>query len=147
MDNQEIRTVGYWYNNYDADAKHLPMPVAKSEPWEGQQAFIEKLISIETPLMLAYQAYVDQWNANIGIRGAIDPVRPKTVESYRGDSRCRCCDMSNGCREFTYMGWRWPQGYIHYLRDHNVLPDEDFKRFIMEHQIGGVENGSSSPSS
>jgi hypothetical protein len=139
MSEATAREVGFWYNDYED--KHRPMPVANPEPWNGQAEFIAKLMSIEVPLMSAYQAQIDRYNtaliARSEDRSLPYPEMPKdtTVVAYRGYSPCRICDQSNGSREYHYGGWIWPQGYIHYLRDHNVLPDEDFKRFVMEHQI------------
>jgi len=47
---------------------------------------------------------------------------------YRGPSLCRCCDKFNGSVEYRYNAGKdtvyvIPQGYIHYLEEHNVQVD------------------------
>lgn len=54
------------------------------------------------------------------------------VESYRGMSNCRICESRNGCREFELDGWVWPQGLMHYVKDHNVELSEQFKKDILK---------------
>ena len=49
---------------------------------------------------------------------------------YLGASECRICKKPNCSREFTYKGFVWPEGYVHYLRDHAVAVDPDFKRMV-----------------
>lgn len=52
------------------------------------------------------------------------------VNSYFGCSTCRICNEDNGCSEYTYGTFIWPEGYIHYIRDHNVEINEEFKEFL-----------------
>ena len=44
--------------------------------------------------------------------------------SYRGWSNCRLCGKMNGSKELEIMSdgtrYRIPQGYLHYLEDHQV---------------------------
>lgn len=95
-------TEGYWKNDYQTD---LPFPQANESPWEGQQEFIEKLKMIEAKAK---------------------------EEAYRGFSTCRICGCLNGSREYYYNGWRWPQGFMHYIVEHNVQPTIEFQAFINE---------------
>jgi thiol-disulfide isomerase/thioredoxin len=52
---------------------------------------------------------------------------------YFGVSRCRLCGKSNGSAEYTFSNFIWPEGYIHYLKDHNVKIDDEFKTFLNIH--------------
>lgn len=55
-----------------------------------------------------------------------------TVISYRGISMCRICNQYNGHREYHLQNYIWPEGYIHYIKDHNVAIDDNFIDFIMK---------------
>jgi hypothetical protein len=52
------------------------------------------------------------------------------VESYFGCSTCRICGEDNGCLEYAYDKFIWPEGYIHYIKDHHVEIDKEFKDFL-----------------
>jgi len=50
---------------------------------------------------------------------------------YLGSSSCRICHKSNGSIEYNGVSpsgklWYIPQGYIHYLKEHNVHPSSQF---------------------
>lgn len=120
--------VGFW-----GPDKDLPIPLPNPESWKGQAEFLAKLIDLELSLNTVYIAMVKQYNNDMLAR------RPNTVDidggnvvAYRGSSRCRCCHRDNGNHEYRYNGWTWPEGYRHYLEDHNVLPDAAFKDFVMK---------------
>jgi hypothetical protein len=51
---------------------------------------------------------------------------------YLGASSCRVCGCANGCGEYTYAGFTWPSGYAHYLRDHSVAINSDFKEMLLK---------------
>lgn len=53
-----------------------------------------------------------------------------TVMCARGHSPCRLCGCMNGYAEYTYRGFIWPSGYAHYLRDHRVAIDPEFKNML-----------------
>jgi hypothetical protein len=96
--------VGFWYSAYDTT---FPKPIPNPEPWDGQYQFSLKLKKIE----------------NSG---------DVTIRRYRGSSRCRICDISNGSWEFQCDGWVWPEGFLHYVDEHNVKPSEEFICYVME---------------
>ena len=51
-------------------------------------------------------------------------------EHYRGYSQCRLCDKyNNGSKEYSIGCFVWPEGYIHYLEEHNVAVDEKFAKY------------------
>lgn len=55
-------------------------------------------------------------------------------ESYFGFSKCRFCHKENGCSEYLLIKenikYIVPDGYLHYLEEHNVHPSEEFLQFI-----------------
>lgn len=101
-----IQYEGLWSKGDNRDYLRFP-EVKEGAPWLAQQAFIASLIST-------------QKNAE--------------EASYRGFSCCRLCGICNGSKtyELTAFGvtWRWPQGYLHYIQDHNVRPSLAFQQFI-----------------
>ena len=54
---------------------------------------------------------------------------------YYGCSTCRICGEDNGCGEYTYNDFVWPEGYMHYLEEHNVKMDEEFEEFLLNLEI------------
>ena len=51
-------------------------------------------------------------------------------EWYKGSSVCRICGILNGSTEFEFNGYRWPDGFMHYLIEHNVHPTPEFVKMI-----------------
>ena len=121
--------IGYWRNLNDPSTDHLPTPVANESKdgkfvygtttYHEMYAFCHKLAVVEHILLAKEQmAY---HNRNVAFAGVI---------AYRGWSTCRCCGKHNGSREFVSGNFRWPEGYRHYLQDHLIEPDPEFKQFI-----------------
>lgn len=61
---------------------------------------------------------------------------------YRGRSICRLCPLENGkvlpfvgSVEYELDGWRWPEGFIHYVGVHCVAPSFDFWKFVVENTL------------
>ena len=115
------RVEGYW--RPDAELKPsdgpcrpyhlLPWPVARDNPWPGQTEFLAALDWVER--------------------------RARAIEKYHqmGYSTCRLCGRRNGTAEFfdprpeAVHGWRWPEGFAHYVEEHNVEPSNAFLNYIM----------------
>ena len=57
------------------------------------------------------------------------------IEHFDGYSECRLCDDDTGSRTYhcTVNGvtWSFPDGLIHYYREHKVQPSKEFYMFIM----------------
>ena len=47
-------------------------------------------------------------------------------ESWMGYSLCRFCGIENGSCDRTDGVYVWPDGFAHYLREHNVKPPFEF---------------------
>ena len=48
---------------------------------------------------------------------------PDSKMFYKGSSTCRICNKLNGSEDYTRDGITYPSGYVHYIRDHGVVPD------------------------
>lgn len=111
MNNKNNLICLYWkdikYNSYDS--KRFSIPIANS--WNVTEEYKKIVIeAIETVYNNGY------------------------VTSYHGDSYCRICDVNNGSSEskveFGDVSFVIPSGYIHYLKKHNVKPDERLMKYI-----------------
>lgn len=101
---------GYWYecDRYDRTGEKYPMPVANTIDLSIKKDFIEKLKQIQK---ISHEIH------------------------YRGFSGCRICNCLNGTFEYEYEDWVWPEGYLHYIQDHNVAPTKEFYDFIMNTEL------------
>lgn len=96
-----VRREGFWFGDR---CPGLPAPISPDHTWPGRNEFLEALSKVE--------AVAEE-------------------STTRGFSICRICGKANGSREFDYKGWRWPSGYAHYIRDHNVRPSLAFQEFVL----------------
>jgi len=101
-----MKKVGFWYSKYEPK---LPMPV--------QQAADSEWVRKGKPKSFAR------------LLGIVEKMARCT--GYKGSSRCRICGEWNGSMEYYHEGWVWPEGYMHYIRDHNVKPPAKFIQFIV----------------
>lgn len=92
---------GFWSTG---EGSNLPLPTAVAGHWSGRERFLGALHSVEAKAGAA---------------------------AFKGSSRCRICGGQNGSREFRWNGWRWPEGYLHYVEDHGVRPSLAFEEFIL----------------
>jgi len=53
-------------------------------------------------------------------------------ESYLGDSPCRMCGRTNGCADYSDGTYIWPQGLVHYVREHQVRLPPEFVRHVLK---------------
>jgi len=47
----------------------------------------------------------------------------KEYEAWLGWSNCRICGKMNGSICMTDGEFVYPEGYSHYIKDHNIMPD------------------------
>lgn len=53
-------------------------------------------------------------------------------QSYRGMSTCRICHIwNNGSADFSDGIYIWPEGFGHYLSQHDVRPPADFIAHVL----------------
>ena len=95
------RIEGYWRRLQD-ESSHLPWPQPYKN-WAGRDQFLHSLSMVEAKAI---------------------PV------DFMGYSSCRLCGMQNGAVEFWFNSWAWPEGFRHYVADHDVRPSLDFESFV-----------------
>lgn len=55
-----------------------------------------------------------------------------SVIEWRGFSFCRICGKQNGYRDYSDGTYFWPEGYGHYVVEHDVRPPQDFIQHAVE---------------
>lgn len=95
------RYEGFWRSSSEAD-ENLPWPVPDAT-WVQRDAFLDLL-----------------GRAEADAQGV----------AYRGFSSCRLCGCRNGSRSFQLDDWEWPEGFRHYIVDHQVRPSSEFQTFV-----------------
>ncbi len=98
----EQRAIGYWHS---VDQPNLPKP----------QDFIDAT-----------------WNKNEKefIAGYLD--NGVEMAAYKGWSNCRICNKVNGSTCLGDDDYIWPEGFSHYVREHNVKPPKEFIDYVRE---------------
>jgi hypothetical protein len=97
------RYEGFWRSSLHVD-ENLPWPHPEAK-WPQRAAFLEVLDRAEAEAQRV---------------------------SYRGFSHCRVCGSRNGSQSFRLDVWEWPQGFRHYVGDHEVRPSPEFELFVRE---------------
>ena len=54
------------------------------------------------------------------------------VARWRGWSNCRICNRMNGSVCKGDGVYQWPEGYSHYIKEHNVKPPQDFISHVLK---------------
>jgi len=49
---------------------------------------------------------------------------PERTKGYRGSASCRICGCGNGSQDWFKGPFRYPQGYVHYLVEHDFKPPQ-----------------------
>ena len=47
---------------------------------------------------------------------------PDSKKRYKGYAKCAVCGKPNGTMDYHKGKWVFPEGYLHYVRDHHVVP-------------------------
>ena len=94
---------GFWKSALEPD---LPMPVARDDEHPSKARLLKALAFVESQADTTH---------------------------YKGFSRCRICDCMNGSSEHTALGFTWPSGLSHYIREHNVRVTMAFRQSILSH--------------
>lgn len=100
---------GFWYSKAEP---YYPVPVSSYHP--VNTLFLARLTSILQ----------------------LDTTKTKniSIDHFDGSSSCRLCGKDNGSRTFYCKGreetWEFPDGIVHYARDHHVQPTRAFQTFI-----------------
>lgn len=99
---EKTKHEGFWAADPDK-IEVFPFPKPNIMHWIEKDEFIKKLTIVE------------------------NKARKNT---YKGFSRCRICKIPNGSITYTYSNWRWPSGFKHYIKQHNIKPSQEFISFI-----------------
>lgn len=65
--------------------------------------------------------------------------------AYLGSSVCRLCSAVNGSEEYLWFDatsktrFRWPSGYLHYIRCHGVIPSSHFVEALQSLDLDTLE--------
>lgn len=93
---ERLRKVGFWRGR--GEDPNLPDPRSYQDPaWD----------SVERSKVIRYL------------------MTGRFVTAYMGSSRCRFCGQTNGSTELTDGVWLWPDGFAHYLEEHDVKPPQE----------------------
>lgn len=117
---------GYW------DETNLP--IENETSYNEISEFIDKLDKIEIALG-------KNGGSEIEINAHLKDSGLSYRTGYFGSSICRICDQTNGWYEYithdlcNEKKFTWPEGLIHYYREHGVKPSDKFKSFIMNFDI------------
>lgn len=96
---------GYW--NDGSKGCKLPFPKPSPSSWPGKGKFMAALVKRQK-----------------------ECPEPKAC---KGSSTCRLCGIKNGSSSYEHPdGWHWPDGYMHYVKVHNVKPSEAFHKFVLQ---------------
>jgi len=110
MENAMIK-IGFW-KPYECDIfnpedNSYPMPIANSneKTKEETEKFLNTLTIIEKKIA--------------------------RKESYMGFSWCRICKCHNGSEEYYWGRYIWPEGFKHYIIEHNIeIPNDFFNEIV-----------------
>lgn len=102
FDARTPRYEGFWRSSLNAE-ESLPWPEPDSA-WLDRAAFLQALRRVET-------------------------TARKFVSA--GFSLCRLCGTRNGNESFQADIWEWPEGFRHYVAEHQVRPTPDFESFVL----------------
>jgi len=146
---------GYWAQTETQESPYSwpsPTPDYLNPEWFRHRHWIlEKLERVEKTLVVFQESISDVMSDGTEDDGIRD-----CVISYRGLSTCRVCRRFVGNKEFVIRNFpwgtdlltlRWPIGYSHYLRKHDIVPSSLFIIMIvnLELNISHVLPLSSSP--
>ena len=73
----------------------------------------------------------------------LQKLKTTIVRRDKGWSECRVCGKRNGSHELEWETFRFPSGYLHYLIDHRVKPDDAFYEAVMRNQETELDISSS----
>ena len=93
--------IGYWRVNDPLERRYATRP---DVPFRPQDFVDPSWDATERDLVIAYLE------------------RGRVKDSWRGSSSCRICGCRNGSTCLTDGTYTWPQGFAHYLRQHQVRP-------------------------
>lgn len=108
-----IKYIGFFYENNNPNLEHPILPLKLCIP--------SKIKFINSDNIINKLILIQKNHAKI---------------KYKiGFSKCRICNNNNKCNEYYLDYYVWPAGYIHYLIDHNIEIDSEFKKYIEDFDL------------
>lgn len=97
---KDLKMIGYWYSHSDPD---FPNP----------KKFVDhKWDKTERQIVIAHLK------------------NGKFYEGWMGWSNCRFCGCNNGYACLTDGVYVFPEGFAHYVEEHDVKPDQEFIDYV-----------------
>jgi hypothetical protein len=124
--NEDKKLEGHW-GRFEGDDSGFPYPVHTDIEHPLKQQILDAYDALLAQPQFSYGP--DNW------WGKEDHVR-----AYRGSSGCRCCAAMgirkmNGCKEYEEKGWVWPEGFRHYISEHNIVPTKEFLKDVLNIEV------------
>lgn len=89
---------------------------------------------IDEPELPDVHDFIDKNWDKIERKKVIQYLRSNKKERYAwmGWSTCRICGCMNGSTCLTDGRWVWPEGFLHYITNHNVKPPMEFLEYLKQ---------------
>ena len=111
------KKIGFWRKLQNINLEDLPYPIISNKKYSN--IFINKC---------------KDW-IELNERIFDYPGEVSFCVAYRWFSECRICRKPNGHLEYTYKNFIFPSGIFHYIVDHNIEIDDDFRVMIEENDL------------
>lgn len=101
----------------------------KGRPGGRKVGFWRETEAVERPPILPWPAdSIDPTWTGPERDALISYITRKEFRSigYMGISDCRICGTDNGSYDFSDGEYTWPEGFAHYISEHNVKPPQAF---------------------
>lgn len=106
-----------------------------SHTGQGQHLGYWKTGRANDPSDLPWPEDFIDFDWDLGVRDAVLAwmEAQQHIQSWRGYSWCRICGFgSNGTTDMSDGTYVWPEGLLHYIREHGVRPPQEF----IDHALG-----------
>ncbi|AYV76218.1 MAG: hypothetical protein Terrestrivirus5_40 [Terrestrivirus sp.] len=135
---------GYWYDDVSDSKETRTYPFPKPEPNKQiNEQFMSKLETIieNANSFKHYGMFGYDESKNDEMKEMADGIKIKFT-NFMGGSHCRLCEQMIGSDEGIIVKndikYRFPSGIIHYYKDHDVQPSEEFNNLIMSIDIDSI---------
>jgi hypothetical protein len=121
---EKPKEVGFWKSKSEPS---LPFPIISKNKNEHSVEFINKCNE-----WIKLTDTIKKYEATLKL---CTDIKDKRFGTYLGCSKCRICGIINGDSEYNYNGFIFPEGIFHYIVNHNIEIDNDFKDMILKSEL------------
>jgi hypothetical protein len=114
------QAIGYW----EDDVPGLGAVDAVDANWDDAEE--KQMVTMYLQRAFASTTDEDTDNTNNKPHNDCDIGAPRVLKSWRGLASCRICDEILGNTCHGDANYNWPDGYLHYLEQHQVKPPQHF---------------------